>query len=751
MSLNGITFGGLNSGLDTEGIISRFIQVESQPLLRMQRQQAQIEQRKNAYSQLRSQLSTLAQAANGLNNASAFNPVSGASTDATVATITGTPQSGAGTYDLRVSRLAQSHKIASAAQGSSSTAMGLSGEVVLNGKAVRVEATDSLAAFASKINAANTGITASILNSGSGTSFLTLTASNSGAANAIRMADGTGAVLQSLGIVAGAAAVREPLTNGAAGISLSSGDTAVGGLLGLSAASGTVQINGVDVSLDLATDSLQAIADKINGASTGASATVRTVSENGATRARLEISGATTPTFTDAGNVLQSLGILQRSAGTTVTAAQDAQFTLDGFSLTSATNVVSNAIPGATITLLKANETQPPSTTLSLTRDIAGIKRQINNFAEAFNNLNRFIRDNSRFDSETFQSGALFGDTMTQQVEAGISNLLFTDVPGLAGSTRNLAAIGFGLDPDGRVTVDDAALTRALQNDPEAVSRLFQSVGQGSTGTLQFVSATSKSKASSPAPYAVEITQVATQGRTTGSVAQTSASTVSERIRFSGPAFGSATVDVMLDIGSTLEAAVTKINNDPRVRDQVVASVDGGRLRLDSRRFGTNGNFSAVSNLTAASNNSGLGVGPAEQTVVAGLNVAGTINGEAATGNGQFLTGNAGNATTAGLQLQYTGSMVGSVGTMAFSRGVGPTVGDVIGGYTDSVNGLLATSDRALQDQIDNLNRNAESITSRLERRRTELRERFARMEEALARIQSQGSRLAALNQQQAR
>ena len=43
---------------------------------------------------------------------------------------------------------------------------------------------------------------------------------------------------------------------------------------------------------------------------------------------------------------------------------------------------------------------------------------------------------------------------------------------------------------------------------------------------------------------------------------------------------------------------------------------------------------------------------------------AGTINGETATGAGQFLTGDTANATTSGLQIQYTGSSTGLVGTI---------------------------------------------------------------------------------------
>ena len=53
-----------------------------------------------------------------------------------------------------------------------------------------------------------------------------------------------------------------------------------------------------------------------------------------------------------------------------------------------------------------------------------------------------------------------------------------------------------------------------------------------------------------------------------------------------------------------------------------------------------------------------------------GLDVAGTINGEAATGSGQTLTGNSGTAHVDGLVLTYTGSATGGIGDLTFTLGV---------------------------------------------------------------------------------
>ncbi|HVL37976.1 MAG TPA: flagellar filament capping protein FliD, partial [Fimbriimonadaceae bacterium] len=202
-----------------------------------------------------------------------------------------------------------------------------------------------------------------------------------------------------------------------------------------------------------------------------------------------------------------------------------------------------------------------------------------------------------------------------------------------------------------------------------------------------------------------------------------------------------------LEVGSTLASTIAKINSDPKLRDLVSASDQGGTLKITSRRYGTTGNFTVESNLAAASDNSGIGMG-SPGTSEAGVDVAGTINGEPATGNGQFLTGSNGNATTEGLQIQYTGTATGLVGSMSFSKGVGSLVNDMVGAFTDGVNGLLTATDQGIQAQIDVISESITRLQERLARREQDLRARFSRMEDSIARIQSQASRLAALNLQ---
>lgn len=749
-SLSGISFSGLSSGIDTEGIISRLVQLEQIPIQRLQARQAEIKNRQAVYTQFRTKLQSLSTAASALNSSSAFNPVTSNSSKTDVATITATADAIAGTYNLAVSKLAQSQKVSSTAQTDSTSALNKSGQFIVNGKAVQVDETDSLRSIAQKVNSANAGVTASIIDGGTGSTYLTFTSNNMGAKNTIQMADLNGdAILSDLGVVTGSANIRETITNGATSRAFTKNSDAVGTMMGIEGAgAASFTINGTTVNVDLSTDSLQTIANSINSAVSGVTASVRSVTENGNTTYKLDISGTSgTPTFADtSGNALSALGVLQRSNGNQLVAAQDAEYSLDGVNLTSSTNTISSAIPNVTLTLLKANSTTPETSTLSLTKDTAAVKAKISSFKDAYNEAIDFIRTYSQFDKDTYASGPLFGDPVAAQLEQQVSSMLFGNVPGLTGDYTNLTSLGFNLDEKGMLTLDDTILSNAVANGSTDLANLFKTSGLGSNSSIQYISSGSKSVATGNGAYDVNITALATKGSYTSEMAQTTVSSQSEILTFNGSSFGSTPYVLTINSGSNLSDTVNRINSDSKLKDLVIASVGtDGKLLIESKRFGTAGNFTVTSNLDAAADNSGIGK-TSLGVAVNGTDIQGTINGEEATGNGQYLVGKAGNATTEGLQIQYTGSALGLVGNISLRKGIGSLTGDLMSTFLDSVNGILTASDNTLKAQSEDIDDQIESINARIISKEAELRAKFTRMEEAISKIQSQGSRLSALN-----
>jgi len=732
--------------MDTEALIQQIIQVESRRKAIWSTQQSQLTQRLSGLQALQAQLLGFQSAISQVTIQTAFRAASATSSAESVARVTATADALPGTYLLEVSQLATNHKIGTAAQTTADNALGLSGSFLVNGKQVTVVASDNLRDIAARINNAKAGVTASVLSVSGSEHYLVLTAHESGAANAISLNDlGSDNVLQSLGLVNSSVSIKNAVTNGAQSDKFADTSTAVGTLLNLSGApSGTIKINGVDIAIDLSTDSLNSIAQKINDAGAGVTASVVTVTQNGTTRYRLQITGAAMPTFADDQHILETLGILKAGYGNELIQARDAQFKIDNMSLTSSSNVLTNIIPGVTITLMDADATNPKRTTITVSRDTKSIKDAIKGFVDAYNSTIDLIKKYDYFDKETYETGPLFGNATVNALTAELMATVSDVVAGVTSDMSMLAQVGITLDPtgSGKLVLKESDLEAALNSRLGDVERLFRVMGSTSDPRLTFVIATSKTKATGE-PLTVNITQVATQAQATASVAQTQASTVAERLTFGGALFNNTEYSITLNAGNTIDDTIAQINADATLSRYLVASKDeNGRLVLTSKQYGSKAAFTVVSDQEAADNNSGIGTTRLE---VRGQDVAGTINGEAATGDGQFLTGNTGNATTDGLQIRVTATTPGIIGTVTVTRGIADRVFQLIQRFTDSINGALTDETKTIQQQVDEIKQRISAFDEAMQRRANDLRAQFTSMENALNKMRSQAQYLTAL------
>ncbi|MCC6443738.1 MAG: flagellar filament capping protein FliD [Armatimonadetes bacterium] len=731
---------GLASGIDTDGIIEKAMALARRPALRLQSRQADLTTQLAAWQDFNAKLLNLQAQANNLNTAAAFSPIKAASSDQAVAIATASSEAVPGTYNIAVSKLAQFHKISSGVYADQSSALGLSGEILVNGKKIGLRETDTLANLRTKINDTNAGVTASLLTTQPGEYRLTLTSSASGTPGAIQVADvGSGTLAQGLGWINGSVSLKNSVEKGAASDQFADSATAVGSLLGLSSpASGTIQINGTGVAVDMASDSLTDIAAHINAAGiAGVSASVESVSDGSSVTYRLKITGADTPVLTDDRNILTGLGVLKNDAANQLTAAQDALFTVDGLWASKSSNTVSDLIPGVTLTLLAADAANPKTATLSFERDVAGIKSAVNNFVDSYNTAIGFIKDQFTFDSETMENGVLFGDYTLQGIQTDLVEAVSETVDGLPASMSMLSQAGITLDQNNRLVVNDAKLTQALNTDPNGVMELFRTGGTTTDSQVTFLSATDKTKPSANAPYSVYITQAAQQSSAASGTAQTSASASAEKLTFSGLLFGSATREITLKAGNSLDDSIAQINADATLNRDLIASKSAeGNLVISSRQAGSAYSFKVVSDQAASADNSGIGN---VQVTAQGLDVAGTINGEAATGTGQILVGNSGNSNTAGLAIRIAATTAGDHGTIALTQGIGAQVGGLVKSLTDLTAGALANAQSGVLSQIDDIKTRVTDMEALLTVQEERMREQFLMMESTLSKLQSQG------------
>ncbi len=157
------------------------------------------------------------------------------------------------------------------------------------------------------------------------------------------------------------------------------------------------------------------------------------------------------------------------------TAGEDANFSIAGTAGTSASNTITTALSGVSMTL---DSTSVGTTqTLTVAPDTTRQATAINAFVTAYNNYMSTVQSLTSFDSTQAvgsQGGALLGDSMMSTIRNTLSSNISAAI-GTGASAVNLASIGITLQPDGTLKTDTTALTAALSNNSQTVATLFNS------------------------------------------------------------------------------------------------------------------------------------------------------------------------------------------------------------------------------------------------------------------------------------
>jgi flagellar hook-associated protein 2 len=231
----------------------------------------------------------------------------------------------------------------------------------------------------------------------------------------------------------------------------------------------TVGSSSVSVNVS-STATLSDIASAINSASGNPGVTATVI--NGTNGSQLLLSSNQTGVangFSIAAGSGSSTG-LSNLATTLNTAgsneAKDAQLTLNGIAVTSASNSVSGALDGVTLNLTAIGSTQ-----LTVKQDTASTASAVQAFVTAYNSYVSSIGNLSSYNATTQVAGPLLGDSTLNSVVNQISSVLSKNVPG--NSIGSLASLGITRQADGTLALKSSTLTSALSSNPSAVQDLF--------------------------------------------------------------------------------------------------------------------------------------------------------------------------------------------------------------------------------------------------------------------------------------
>ncbi len=314
----GISFSGLSSGIDSATIVEQLIAIERRPIVLLENQQVQEEIKLSVLQGINTSLLSVLNRADTLSDASGFDVFTVSSSDSDLVSATASGSASPGDFSVEVLSLAQTASRSSGSFSSSTEALGIAGEILVNGKAVSISNTDDLLTVRDAVNNADAGVQAQILQVTETDHRLLLTSEEQGAGGFGLQDASTTDLLQTLGFTGTATSIKSLVSgNGAQSDSFASSTTSVGSLMGLGAApSGTVTIGNQTVTIDLATQSLTDIKNAITGVTTSL------ISEevDGSTFFQLQIDGTTT--FVDDNNVLEALGILKGTAQVSAAVAE---------------------------------------------------------------------------------------------------------------------------------------------------------------------------------------------------------------------------------------------------------------------------------------------------------------------------------------------------------------------------------------------------------------------------------------------
>ncbi len=250
-------------------------------------------------------------------------------------------------------------------------------------------------------------------------------------------------------------------------------------------------VNGVEVVVANG-DTLATVRDKINQANAGVTASV--VADAGGQYLVLKANSTGTANAIkvnagdDPDNILTALGVVTKDASGNVTgfenqlqAAADAQFSVDGLTLTRGSNTVSDVIGGVTLTLVAPGS----NVTLTVGRDVQKAVDKVKAFVDQYNSLLDLVHQKVGTVTVNGEEkrGDLYQDPTLGRLEQTLRRDLSAVVEGLTvytrladiGITTSGTANGGSLEAamEGKLTVDEARLRAALEADSGAVKELF--------------------------------------------------------------------------------------------------------------------------------------------------------------------------------------------------------------------------------------------------------------------------------------
>lgn len=768
---------GLISGVDYRSLIDQIITNESAPANALRAKEQTNKDILAALDTYRGLLAGVQTAVKDLRSGSAFDAIAASvnvvSGTRALITASGNANAAVGNYQIQVTSLARSQKLGSTTSATPTTALGLSaGSFTLNGATISVDGSDTLTTLRDKINAANTGpnaskVSASILQVDATHYRLVLTSDATGAAG-MTIANVSGGAPQALGFTDGSNAIQQSAVL-------------------VAGADASFSIDGVAMSRasNTVTDAIQGVTLNLVAQENNAVTTLTIERSTDAARASMQ-------GFVDSWNKLVDFVKTQQTppaagkAAPVLFADQLLKTVSSTLSRQLLSSVVGSPSDLSTAAMAGVSIGSDGKLTLDQTKFDNAFKTRLDDLRTLFSQRGSatdqrvsYVSSGSKTEGGNYALNITQAATTATLLGTGFSGTYVDDgtadtmtvTDTVTGTTASIQLT------NGMTTSDIAtALTGAFAASAKQVVATGTVIFGDAGGTVPMTAASKFSELTGAggaslgiaAQQTISISATRPDGSTfsdTFTVTNPGSQTIGDLVRRIQNGYGtSASVSVVngqiqvtdntarkssLGItltannegGGTLNFGASAVTTTGRPVMDLNASNVGGQLQISANQYGSSPGLTVAYTAGGADGTAQLG---AAAGTFHGLDVQGTIGGNAAVGTGRTLVGAAGTVVE-GLTLSYTGSDIGDLGSTTVTLGMGSLMQRSLDGWLEANIGTLDTRKTSLNNQNTKMEDRALQIDARLDRRRESLLKQYAAMETAIAKLQNSSSSITAM------
>jgi flagellar hook-associated protein 2 len=243
------------------------------------------------------------------------------------------------------------------------------------------------------------------------------------------------------------------------------------------------QTSSVDITIDSSNNTLAGVRDAINSAGAGVNASILKNGDNyqlllvseetGLSKSMsISITGDSVGGDTDNDGLSRLAFNSSVSQLTQSAAGANANFSINGLAVSSASNTVADVIDGVTLNLLSATSS---AITIDVKTDTDAIVADVQAFVDKYNAYSSLFKDLTKYDATTGTAGALQGDSIARSIMSQIRSELGKSVTGLSGSYTSLADVGISIDKSGVMTFTQSTFKTAFAAAPTEVTGIFAS------------------------------------------------------------------------------------------------------------------------------------------------------------------------------------------------------------------------------------------------------------------------------------